>query len=253
MVLMTRVVEDSKLTGHQAAPIMHRSFRVVRFLMIVREEPRVLYISAAIESQEETRARFPKAHEHEKRASGPGSSTCEGTGPVDGLARYRRHSRCSSVHLPVISRCPGIASPCQKPSRLRPSKDGVQPWDDPFAMSKPQGESSIFLRASRDIETVKRQGRRISTALFNLLMYRMDDAPSRVGIIVGKRFGNAVRRNRAKRVFRALVRQRHQDLIPGQALLVFPKREALAQTHEDLTRMWETSLRRVHLIRPRAD
>jgi hypothetical protein len=67
----------------------------------------------------------------------------------------------------------------------------VQPWDDPFAMSKPQGESSIFLRASRDIETVKRQGRRISTALFNLLMYRMDDAPSRVGIIVGKRFGNA--------------------------------------------------------------
>ncbi len=120
-------------------------------------------------------------------------------------------------------------------------------------MSKPQRESSIFLRASRDIEIVKRHGRRISTALFNLLTYKLDDAPSRVGIIVGKRFGNAVRRNRAKRVFRALVRQRQQDLIPGQALLVFPKREALAQTHEDLTRMWETSLGRVHLIRPRAD
>lgn len=101
IVLMTRVVEDCKLTGHKAAHIIHRSFRVVRFLMIVREEPRVLYISAAIESQEETRARFPKAHEHEKRASGPGSSTCEGTGPVDSLARCRRHSRCSSVHLPV--------------------------------------------------------------------------------------------------------------------------------------------------------
>lgn len=129
----------------------------------------------------------------------------------------------------------------------------MQPWDDSFAMSKPQGESSIFLRASRDIETVKRHGRRISTALFNLLTYKMDDAPSRVGIIVGKRFGNAVRRNRAKRVFRALVRQRHQDLIPGQALLVFPKREALVQTYEDLTRMWEASLRRVHLIRPRSD
>jgi ribonuclease P protein component len=250
---MTRFVEDCKLTGRKAAPIMHRSFRVIRFLMIVREEPRVLYISAAIESQEETRTWFPKAHEYKKWTSSAGSSTCEGTGPFDGLARYRRHSRCSSVHLPVTSRCPGSTSPCQKPSRLRPSKDGVQPWDDRFAMSKPQGESSIFLRASRDIETVKRHGRRISTTLFNLLTYKIDDAPSRVGIIVGKRFGNAVRRNRAKRVFRALVRQRHQDLIPGQALLVFPKRDARVQTHEDLTRMWEASLRRVHLIRPKAD
>jgi ribonuclease P protein component len=131
--------------------------------------------------------------------------------------------------------------------------DGVQPWEDPFAMSKPQGESSIFLRASKDIETVKRHGRRISTSLFNVLTYKMDDAPSRVGIIVGKRFGNAVHRNRAKRVFRSLVRQQHQDLIPGQAILVFPKRESLALVHEDLIRMWDTSLRRIHLIRPRSD
>lgn len=128
----------------------------------------------------------------------------------------------------------------------------MQPWEYPYAMSKSQKGNSIFLRASRDIETVKRHGQRVSTASFNLLTYKLDDAPSRVGIIVGKRFGNAVRRNRAKRVFRALVRQRQQDLIPGQALLVFPKREALVQAHEDLTRMWEMSLRRVHLMRPRS-
>ena len=59
----------------------------------------------------------------------------------------------------------------------------------------------IFLRSSRDIQIVKQHGRRISTGLFNLLAYKMDDAPSRVGIIVGKRFGNAVRRNRAKQSF----------------------------------------------------
>jgi ribonuclease P protein component len=113
-----------------------------------------------------------------------------------------------------------------------------------------QGQKDVFLRASRDIETVKRHGRRISTALFNLLAYKMDDAPSRVGIVVGKRFGNAVRRNRAKRVFRALVRQLHQQLIPGQALLVFPKREAILQPSEELKRMWEASLQRAHLLRP---
>lgn len=119
-------------------------------------------------------------------------------------------------------------------------------------MSKQQGQTGIFLRTSRDIETVKRHGRRISTTLFNFLAYKMDDAPSRVGIVVGRRFGNAVRRNRAKRVFRALVRQLHHELVPGQALLVFPKREALLQPFEELKRMLEISLRRVHLLRPGA-
>ena len=119
-------------------------------------------------------------------------------------------------------------------------------------MSKLQKKATIFLRTSRDIETVKRHGRRMSTALFNLLAYRMDDAPSRVGIVVGKRFGDAVRRNRAKRVFRELVRQVHRDLVPGQALLVFPKREAMAQPHATLKQAWETSLNRGHLLRPRS-
>ena len=121
-----------------------------------------------------------------------------------------------------------------------------------LVMSTPQGQKGIFLRASRDIETVKRHGRRISTTFFNLLTYKVDDAPSRVGIVVGKRFGNAVRRNRAKRVFRALVRQLYQDLVPGQALLIFPKREALLQPSQELKRMWETSLQRIHLLRPRS-
>ncbi|MBI5674188.1 MAG: ribonuclease P protein component [Nitrospirae bacterium] len=110
----------------------------------------------------------------------------------------------------------------------------------------------IFLRSSRDIQIVKQHGRRISTGLFNLLAYKMDDAPSRVGIIVGKRFGNAVRRNRAKRVFRELVRQLHPDLVPGRGLLVFPKRDALLQSHEGLVQAWRTSLERLHLLRIRA-
>ena len=119
-------------------------------------------------------------------------------------------------------------------------------------MSKLQEKPSIFLRTSRDIETVKRHGRRMSTALFNLLAYRVGDEPSRVGIVVGKRFGDAVRRNRAKRVFRELVRQVHRDLVPGQALLVFPKREAITRPHTILKQVWETSLQRGHLLRPRS-
>ena len=116
---------------------------------------------------------------------------------------------------------------------------------------KAQGRD-VFLRSNRDIQIVKHHGRRISTAFFNLLAYKMNDAPSRVGIIVGKRFGNAVRRNRAKRVFRELVRHIYPDLVPGLRLLVFPKRDALLQSREGLVQAWKTSLERFHLLRPRA-
>ncbi len=77
----------------------------------------------------------------------------------------------------------------------------------------------------------------------------MGDTPTRVGIIVGKRFGNAVRRNRAKRVFRDLARQLHADMVAGRGVLVFPKRDALLQSREELTRLWKSSLERMRLLR----
>ncbi len=119
-------------------------------------------------------------------------------------------------------------------------------------MPNPGGQG-IFLRASRDIEKVKRHGRRFSTNLFNFLAYQMDGAPSRVGIVVGKRFGNAVRRNRVKRIFRELARQIHQDVIPGQALVIFPKRDALLQPFEELKQQWAFALQRARLIRSKAE
>lgn len=115
-----------------------------------------------------------------------------------------------------------------------------------------QTRSNVFLRASREIEQVKRHGRRLSTSLFNLLVHRMEETPSRVGIVVGRRFGNAVRRNKVKRVFRELIRERHQDMLPGLAIVVFPKREALVQSFADLKQLWETTLRRSHLLRSRS-
>lgn len=77
----------------------------------------------------------------------------------------------------------------------------------------------------------------------------MDDVPTRVGIIVGRRFGNAVRRNRAKRVFRDLTRQLYPDMVAGCGLLVFPKRDALSQSREELAQVWKSSLERMHLLR----
>ncbi|MBX3327186.1 MAG: ribonuclease P protein component [Nitrospira sp.] len=106
------------------------------------------------------------------------------------------------------------------------------------------------MRSHREIQAVKQHGRRMSTALFNLLAYKMDDAPSRVGIVVGKRFGNAVRRNRAKRVFRELVRDSYSELALGRGVLIFPKKDVLLSSRKDLVQAWKTSLQHMRLLRP---
>ena len=120
-------------------------------------------------------------------------------------------------------------------------------------MAKLERRGSIFLRAIREIETVKRCGRRLSTDVCNVLVCKMGDGQTRLGIVVGRRFGNAVRRNRAKRVFRVLIRECHGELVPGYAAIVFPKREAMVLPFESLRRIWRETLERVKLLRPRCE
>lgn len=69
-----------------------------------------------------------------------------------------------------------------------------------------------------------------------------------MAIIVGRRFGVAVRRNRAKRVFRALGREVVKDMNPGYEFLVFPKREALSLPHDELKEAWNSALRRQGIV-----
>src|SRR5512141_2417074 len=98
--------------------------------------------------------------------------------------------------------------------RLPPTTNKLTYWWA-HDMSSQARTGAMFLRVSRDIEQVKRHGRRSSTQCFNVLASRTEDSVSQVGIVVGRRFGNAVKRNRSKRRFRELVRIVYPDLIPG--------------------------------------
>lgn len=127
---------------------------------------------------------------------------------------------------------------------------GTPPYPVPPKIHKHDG---IFLKSHREIQAVKQHGRRISTGLFNLQAYNMNEAPTRIGIVVGKRFGNAVRRNRAKRVFRELVRDSYSELVAGRGILVFPKKDVLLSSRKDLIHAWKTTLERMRLLRPDRD
>jgi ribonuclease P protein component len=77
------------------------------------------------------------------------------------------------------------------------------------------------IRSSREIEGVFRAGRRSAGPLVIVLMAETPsgrDPSGRVAFIAGKRLGNAVKRNRAKRLLRAAFReaggpQAHRDIL----------------------------------------
>jgi len=125
----------------------------------------------------------------------------------------------------------------------------------PRMMVMPQGvgDRDLFLKRSRDIEYAKEHGRRISTTLFNMVICRTDGGSSRIGIVVGKRFGGAVSRNRAKRLFRELTRQLRGHLLTGHNLVIFPKRDSIVQPFAVLKEMWLSSLQRQRLLRIHED
>ena len=116
-------------------------------------------------------------------------------------------------------------------------------------MSQGGGGRNLFLKRSRDIEYAKQHGQRISTALFNVVICRTGINGSRVGIVVGKRFGGAVSRNRVKRLFRELTRQLRGHLLPGYDLVVFPKRDSISQPFAVLKKVWLSALQRQQLLR----
>ena len=116
-------------------------------------------------------------------------------------------------------------------------------------MSAEQKAAPFFLKRSRDIQYIKKSGRRVSTGLFNLQICPGLSQDAMLGIVIGRRFGTAVRRNRAKRLFRELGRAVRPALVPGHAFLVFPKRECLNLSFAELQNVWRGTLQRQRLAR----
>ena len=120
-----------------------------------------------------------------------------------------------------------------------------------FPMSKTtQTPSNLFIKKGVDFDRVKRCGQRWQTPHFNLVFVERPDAGPQVGIIVGRRFGKAVLRNRAKRVFRELVRTSRLDLVGGKEFLIFPKRKALQSSHCTVREAWRNTLTEAGLLSP---
>jgi ribonuclease P protein component len=99
------------------------------------------------------------------------------------------------------------------------------------------------LTRSTDFKRVRRSGKSYAHPLVVLYVLKSDDPSVRVGVSAGLAVGNAVKRNRAKRLLRAAV----IDLLPltafGSDILLIARsplpKSDLQQTHAALSNLFE--------------
>ncbi|NPB09620.1 MAG: ribonuclease P protein component [Thermodesulfobacteria bacterium] len=98
------------------------------------------------------------------------------------------------------------------------------------------------LRRRKEFERVYQQGRRLRLPYLKLVLAPNELGLRRIGLSVSRRFGKAVRRNRAKRILREIFR-RHKDIFPAAHDVIFiPRPDLLEKRQEDIVRDLEEIL-----------
>ncbi len=101
------------------------------------------------------------------------------------------------------------------------------------------------IRKSQEFQQVFKRGERINFPEFNLVFALNNLNISRMGVGVGKRFGNAVKRNRAKRLCRELFRLNKYKIPKGIDLIFLPKKAILESSWQELNGRIEEAVRKI--------
>ncbi len=89
------------------------------------------------------------------------------------------------------------------------------------------------LRRRSEYLRVQAQGKRIYSRHFGVTLAPTETLGPRLGLVVTRRFGKAVRRNRMKRLLREFFR-RHKGRLPSRDLVIMAKKGAEALNYDQV-------------------
>jgi len=127
---------------------------------------------------------------------------------------------------------------------LSPASNTVDRCAAAVPTSTAQGTASFTkadrLRRRSDYLRVQAQGKRLHTRHFGVTLAPPEVPASRLGLVVTRRFGKAVKRNRMKRLLREFFR-RHKGRLPHRDLVIMAKKGAetlsFSQVEQELGRL----------------
>jgi len=94
-------------------------------------------------------------------------------------------------------------------------------------------------------------GRRIDGNAVRIVYHPNRERTSRFGIIVSRKFGSAVLRNKAKRRARGIVDRIHAKISPPCDILIFPRKAMITLPHPVVVIEFSRILRKAHLLEDR--
>lgn len=112
----------------------------------------------------------------------------------------------------------------------------------------PNVKRSFRLKKSTEFQRVRRYGSSYAHPLIVLVVLPNDLASARFGFVAGRSLGNAVKRNRAKRLMRAALQPLIRDITPGWDFVLVARLPVLGASFAQLQAALIELLRRANLL-----
>lgn len=98
------------------------------------------------------------------------------------------------------------------------------------------------VRKRKDYSRIYKNGDRLYSENFMVLLLANDEGIRRLGITAGKKVGNSVKRNRIKRLLREFFRL-HKDMLPaGSDIVITVRKDSSAHSLQEITQELEALL-----------
>ena len=104
------------------------------------------------------------------------------------------------------------------------------------------------LTRSEDFERARRSGKSYAHRLVVLVARKNDEGHARVGVAAGRTVGNAVKRNRAKRLLRAAMQGLVASIRPGWDVVLIARPPLVLSSSAEVREVLSMLLRRAELM-----
>ena len=104
------------------------------------------------------------------------------------------------------------------------------------------------LTRSTDFKRVRRDGKSNAHPLIVLIAQKSELDITRVGVTAGRSVGNAVKRNRAKRLIRAAAQELHPQIKAGWDLIIIARAPIIQVKTPQVRNALQQLLQRAHLF-----